>query len=409
MHNFAKKTYYLSILAIFLGLNSYSIDAKTIKFDELLSTAWENQTNAKTFSSSKQILEISQQNANSIFKDRPTLEINSALGNEKEYQVKTSFELKNSLQKKLAPQITDAKLNTLSLEQIKHKLEFAKLLRAACFQFILSQQQLQNIIKQLKFSLELKNNSFKQYKAGLISYVSFKQIELDIIKIQKLQHDTQHELQTNLVELQNIANNININVEDNIEINVNLNIYNQKLNQNIDVENHPLYKYQQSIIQQTILQKSYAVNKSKYPITWSVGIGANAKQEDKTNYKIIFGAQIPLGKDYNSMQESAEIDKHLIEYKNQLLLLKNQLTNNFMHSIKNIQMIEEQLQILQSAIQAQTHMLEIYAKAMKAGEIDISVYIKNKQELFSLQQQDIKHKIQLQQAKINVLQELGLL
>ncbi len=419
-----KKIYYAPLIS--LSLAPCTVFAKKIIFNDLLSQSWEYQTDAKTLASSQNILDVLKKNTNTIFKQRPNLEINSVLSSEKEYQIKTNFEFKNTNQKIIDSTVIDNEYLILSLKNAQSKLDFAQLLENISWQFILFQQQLQHCNKQLETNLEFKKLIFKQYQTGLISYIQFKLLEVDILDFQQKCRNIEYDLQDNLIVLNNISNYIinnninNINVNDVIEIKndeavnsifnaqgVIKNINNtDNINNTFNIEQHPSYQYQKSIIQRSILQKNYINNQPKYPIIGSIGTGI--KSQNKTSYQISLGIQIPLDKQYEIIQKNAEISKNLIESENNYLIFKKQLNSQVNQTINMINKYHEILKITEQAIKTQTDILAIYYKAVVAGEVDLAVYLKNKRDFFSLEQQLIKNKIDLQQAQRALLYNMGL-
>lgn len=409
-----KKTYCASLIS--LSLAPCTVFAKKYIFDDLFSQAWEYQTEAKTLASSQNILGIIKNNNNSVFKQRPNLEISSVLSSEKEYQIKTNFEFKNTAQKLIDSKLIDNEYAVLALKNTQSKLEFAQSLENISWQFILTQQQLQHCNKQLNSNLEFKNSIFKQYQAGLISYIQFKLLEVDILDVQQKCHNIKYELKNNLIILNNISNS-NINIDDVIDIKRNDSdnlIFNDQgitkkiddVNNIFDIEQHPSYQYQKSIIQRNILQKNYIDNQPKYPIIGSVG--TSIKSYIKTSYQISLGIQIPLDKHYEILQKNSETSKNLIEVENNHLILKNQLKSQVNQEINMINKYNQTLKLTEQAINTQTDILAIYYKAVVAGEIDLTVYLKNKRDFFSLEQQLIKNKIDLQQAQRALLYNMGL-
>lgn len=409
-----KKTYCASLIS--LSLAPCTVFAKKIIFNDLLSQSWEYQTDAKTLASSQNILDVLKKNTNTIFKQRPNLEVNSVLNSEKEYQIKTNFEFKNTNQKTIDSTVIDNEYLILSLKNAQSKLEFAQSLENISWQFILTQQQLQHCNKQLNYNLEFKNSIFKQYQAGLISYIQFKLLEVDILDIQQKCRNIEYELKNNLIVLSNISNS-NINIDDVIEIKRNDSdnlIFNDQgivkkiddINNIFDIEQHPSYQYQKSIIQRSILQKNYIKYQPKYPIIGSVVTGI--KSQNKTSYQISLGIQIPLDKQYEILQKNSEISKNLIEVENNYLILKKQLKSQINQTINMINKYNEILKITEQAIKIQTDILAIYYKAVVTGEVDLTVYLKNKRDFFNLEQQLIKNKIDLQQAQRALLYNMGL-
>jgi hypothetical protein len=291
----SKKTYCASL--ILLSLAPCTVFAKKFIFNDLLSQSWEYQTDAKTLASSQNSLNILKNNTNSIFKQRPNLEINSVLSSEREYQIKTNFEFKNTSQKIIDSKLIDNEHVILSLKNTQSKLEFAQSLENISWQFILLQQQLQHCSKQLQTNLEFKKFIFKQYQTGLISYVQFKLLEVDILDFQQKCRNIEYDLQNNLIVLNNISHS-NINIDDVIEIKYNK--YNQHTTDSmLIIENHPSYQYQKSILQRIIFQKSYINNQPKYPMIASIGTGV--KSQNKTSYQLSLGIQIPLDKQYETV------------------------------------------------------------------------------------------------------------
>ncbi len=405
MHFFNKKNYIFTLALLVANSNLY---ARNIDFNSLFNDAWNKQPNSQNIEISKRIVDLSQKQAISIFSQKPSIEISSSLGIEKEYNLKANFEFKNKNQRNLSLSLLDNQNISINLEQLKDKLEFSNLLRNACWELITVQKKLEAIQQEISFSIILRDNIFKEYKSGIISYINFQQTEIELLKLQRSKQELDIDLQDKLNKLINISNS-NIQPDDNINMNSDLNLYQSIFSKNdqFNVENHPIYKYQQNILENSYLQKNYLLNKPQNPITWSVGI--NSKTQNKTNNSLIFGMQIPLGRDYSKEIEASELEKKSLQQKTQLNLLRNQLENDFIRN-KNLSIsLAQQLNNLQTAINQQKQIYNSYFKGLQVGQIDMQTYLKSKQDLFNLQQDFINQTIRLEKVKSDLLQNLGIL
>lgn len=365
-------------------------------FDDLLIQAWQQQPTLQSKLARQNALDTANNSNQKIFKERPQLEINTGVGKEKELEIKTSFEFNPASQRQLYQEITQLKHQAIELEQHKEKLTLAKNLQSACWQFISTQKQLKNSLAQINLAEALKNNSAKQYQAGMISQVDFKQVELDLLKLQNEALNARREFEKSQAALKTITR-IEFAVDDQLIMNTIATNEGFVEQQAFKAEKHIAYHYQQNYIQQILQEQTQLAHQTPNPITWSVG--ASVKRAETKNYQLMLGAQIPLGKNYENEARQAELTKDLAVKQSELKLLKSQLENDFQKNLRLVTLLSAQLKINQQAIAEQTQIMNVYAKGLKVGEVDIATYLKSKQMLFDLQQQDSILSTQLDELK----------